>query len=172
VTDNICSSSAFITLQPKELLLLNKRYSMLLKTNVTLKYFVSHKGKYETDFGGTAGEKGNSKHTMTGTVRWARAARGREGRVRFPVGSCRRLENRYLRPVQSRAGWVQGNGSRVVLSLIRHQYSIHCERTSGKRGSQLVRCAIFLSQLSLNVFVIWELRNQHSSQIFVVVNRF
>ena len=43
---------------------------------------------------------------------------------------------------------------------------------TGKRGSQLVCCTILISQLSLNVFVIWELSIQYNPQIFVLVNRF
>ena len=48
----------------------------------------------------------------------------------------------------------------------------NCIWTSGEKGSQLVCCTIFLSQLSLNVFVIWEFSIQYSYQIFVLVNRF
>ena len=47
----------------------------------------------------------------------------------------------------------------------------NCIWTSG-RGLQLVCCTIFLSQLSLNVFAIWELSIQYSSQIFVADFRF
>jgi len=51
------------------------------------------------------------------------------GWVQFLVGSYRRLEKRYMLPVQPRARpwWVEGNGSRIVLPLTRHQCKIHCE---------------------------------------------
>jgi len=48
----------------------------------------------------------------------------------------------------------------------------YCIWTSGKGGSHLVCCTILISQLSLNVFIIWELSIQNNPQIFVLVNRF
>jgi len=36
----------------------------------------------------------------------------------------------------------------------------NCIWTSGKRGSQLVCCAVLILQLSLHVFVIWKLSIQ------------
>jgi len=52
------------------------------------------------------------------------------------------------------------------------KYIFNCFWASGKRGSQLVCCTILVSQLSLNVFVIWELIIQYNPHIFVLVNRF
>ena len=52
------------------------------------------------------------------------------------------------------------------------KFVFNCIWTSGKGGSQLVCCTVLISQLSLNVFVIWELSIQYNSQIFVLVNIF
>jgi len=46
------------------------------------------------------------------------------------------------------------------------------EHREEEAGSQLVCCTIFLSQLFLNVFVIWELSIQYNPQIFVLVDGF
>ena len=44
----------------------------------------------------------------------------------------------------------------------------NCIWTSGKRGSQLVCCTILISQLSLNIFVIWELSIQYNPKIYAL----
>jgi len=73
---------------------------------------------------------------LSGTFKVDHAPPQLIGWIRFPVDSHRRLEKRYLWPVQPRARhyWMGArNGSRAVLPLIRQQCYINSGRSRKQR---------------------------------------